>query len=445
MGYGDPRCYNPESDVPTPNIDRLAERGRRFTDCHSPSAVCTPTRYGVLTGRYCWRTDLKFGVGWGESPLLVDPERETVAKLLQRNGYHTACVGKWHLGLGGGKKTDYTQPLTPGPNECGFDYFFGIPASLDMAPYCYVENDRPLEPMTDYTPGSEHNEGGFWREGPKSPGFDFDDVLPTLTDRAVSYIGERAKAENPFYLYLPLTAPHTPWLPVEPYRGATEAGDYGDFAHQVDAAVGQVLDAIDAAGVADNTVVVFTSDNGAHATLIPEPFTHEPNHPLRGQKADVLEGGHRIPFVVRWPGQVPAGTTGDGLMCLTDWYATCAALIGANGPDGGGPDSFNQLPAWLGESHDEPLRPFAIHHSSMGVFAVRQGPWKYIDALGHGGFGWHPAKFKPEPGGPTGQLYNLDDDPKEENDLFEAMPEKVAKMQALLKRAQDAEGIRDLN
>ncbi len=442
MGYGDPRCYNPDSQVPTPNIDRLAKQGRRFTDCHSPSAVCTPTRYGILTGRYCWRTQLDYGVLWGRSPLLIEPERETVPKLLKRNGYHTACIGKWHLGLGDDKETDYTKPLTPGPNDCGFDYFFGIPASLDMAPYCYVENDHPTEPLTGHTPGSKHNEGGFWREGEMSPSFEFDQVLPTLTAKAETHIHERAGEETPFFLYLPLTAPHTPWLPIDPFRGTTEAGDYGDFAAQVDATVGRVLDAIEAAGIVDDTLVIFASDNGADARLIPKPFTHTPNAPLRGQKADVLEGGHRIPFVARWNGHIEAGTTSDALMCLSDLYATCAAIVGDDPPEDAGPDSFSQLAALTGATDSRPTRFIAIHHSVMGVFALRQGNWKYIDALGHGGFGWNPTKFKPEPGGPTGQLYNLAEDPTEENNLFDQMPDRVAECQALLKRAQTQPGLR---
>jgi len=442
MGYGDPRCYHAESQVPTPNIDRLATGGRRFTDCHSPSAVCTPTRYGVLTGRYSWRTKLTRGVLWGRSPLLIERERDTVAKLLKRNGYDTACIGKWHLGLGDRVETDYTRPLTPGPNDCGFDSFFGIPASLDMDPYCYVENDRPTEPLTGHTSGSKHNEGGFWREGAKSPSFDFDQVLPTLTSKAESYIHTHAAEDEPFFLYLPLTAPHTPWLPIDPFRGSTEAGDYGDFAAQVDATVGRVLDALEAADVADETLVIFTSDNGAHASHIPKPVTHQPNYPLRGQKADILEGGHRIPFIARWPERIPAGTTDDGLMCLTDFYATCAALVGDTPPTNGGPDSFNQLPAFLGESHDDPLRPVAIHHSIAGVFAVRKGDWKFIDALGHAGFGWKADKFRPKPGGPTGQLYNLADDPREENNLYDELPERVAEFRALLKRAKSTPELR---
>ncbi len=443
MGYGDPRCYHADSQVPTPNIDRLAKDGRRFTDCHSPSAVCTPTRYGILTGRYCWRSKLEYGVLWGKSPLLIEPDRDTVASLLKRNGYHTAGIGKWHLGLGDGKETDYTQPLTPGPNDCGFDYYFGIPASLDMSPYCYIENDHPTEPLTDHTPGSKHNEGGFWREGEKSPGFEFDQVLPTLTAKAESHIRDRANMDEPFFLYLPLTAPHTPWLPIDPFRGTTEAGDYGDFVAQVDATVGRVLDAIEDAGIAEETLVIFTSDNGAHASQIPKPITHQPNYPLRGQKADILEGGHRIPFIVRWPGHVPAGTTCDELMCLSDFYATCAALVGETPSLENGLDSFNQLSAILAEPHDAPSRPLAIHHSVMGVFSVRRGNWKYIDALGHGGFGWHPGKFKPKPGGPTGQLYNLAEDPHEDNDLYEQMPDRVAEFQAVLKKARTESGLRN--
>lgn len=436
MGYGDPRCYNPDSRIPTPFMDRLAAEGIRFTDAHTPSSVCTPTRYGLLTGRYCWRTRLKSGVLNGYSPALIEPGRMTLASLLKQHGYVTACIGKWHLGLGEEEPTDFSQPLRPGPLEAGFDTFFGIAASLDMPPYVFIENDRVTEAPTDYTEGSKPRReggGGFWRAGAIAPHFRHEEVLPTLTGRAVRFIEERAtKPEQPFFLYLALTAPHTPWMPTAEFRGKSGAGYYGDFVAQVDWSIGQVMEALERCGLAGNTLLIVTSDNGAH--WLPkeiEEFGHRANGPWRGQKADIHEGGHRVPFIARWPGKIPPGAVSNEVICLTDLLATVAALLGTSLPSDAGEDSFNILPALLGQPDRGPLREATVFHSGSGMFAIRQGPWKLILGLGSGGF-TPPREVKPKPGEPEGQLYNLEEDPQEQRNLYSQRPDIVAHLKALL-------------
>eukprot|EP00913_Durusdinium_trenchii_P013372 g12553.t1 len=373
------RCYNPKSKVPTPHMNRFAKSGMRFTDAHTPSSVCTPTRYGVLTGRYAWRTKLKKGVLWGYSPALIDTKRMTLASLLKSKGYHTACIGKWHLGLGTDEKTDYTKPLHPCPNDYGFDYFFGIPASLDMDPYVYVENDRVVAEPTLTVKRSEQARrggGGFWRGGPIAPGFKHAEVLPMITRRATGFIKGRSLkySDKPFFLYLPLSAPHTPWLPTKEFRGKSGAGTYGDFAVQVDDTVGQVLQTLDRLDMTQNTLVIVTSDNGAHWTPADiKKFGHRANRELRGQKADAWEGGHRVPFLVRWPGVVKANTVSNETICLTDLLATVAAVVDTPLPENAGEDSFSILPVLKGETLKRPIRTETVHHSVSGMFAIRHG------------------------------------------------------------------------
>ncbi|MCH7686871.1 MAG: sulfatase-like hydrolase/transferase [Planctomycetes bacterium] len=448
MGYGDLGCYNKKSKVPTPNMDRLAGQGMRFLDAHSPSAVCTPTRYGVLTGRYAWRTRLKSGVLWGFSTSLIEKDRTTVASLLKANGYHTGAFGKWHLGFQTHdpsktereQKVDYAQPLRPGPLTVGFDDFFGIPASLDMEPYVFVENDKPLQQPTELTAKSEQvrrGGKGFWRAGPIAPGFKHIDVLPKITEKAVGFIDRRANAAKngkPFFLYFPLSAPHTPWLPTKEFQGKSGAGAYGDFTTQVDWSVGQVLDALERHKLSDNTLVILTSDNGAHWTPGDiEKFGHRANRHWRGQKADAWEGGHRVPYLVRWPGVVKPGSISDETICHTDLLATCADVVGASLPPNAGEDSYSILPVLRGEKLNKPLREATVHHSINGTFAIRQGNMKLILGLGSGGFS-NPRTIKPKPNGPKGQLYNLSDDPSEKINLYQKHPEIVQHLTALLER-----------
>ncbi len=436
LGWGDLRCYNAKSGVPTPNADKLAAQGMRFTDMHSPSAVCTPTRYGILTGRYCWRSRLKKGVLNGYSPNLIEQDRITVPDMLLKQGYYTAGIGKWHLGLGSDAKTDFSRPLRPGPTTHGFDYYYGIPASLDMDPYLYFENDKVVEDPTSQTEGSSQPRGVFWRKGAMAPKFSIPDVLPTLTDKAVSVLKERAaKPQQPFFLYLALTAPHTPWVPKEQFKGRSTAGIYGDFVAAVDGTIGTVMDALEKTGLAKNTLFIVTSDNGADWKVEDKAkFAHRANANWRGEKADIWDGGHRIPFLARWPGQVKAGAVSDQLGCLTDLMATSAAITGVKLPASAGEDSFNLLPALLGKAK-APIRESIVHHSIDGMFSIRTGEWKLELGLGSGGF-TKPARVEATPGGPTGQLYNIVADPAESKNLWLERPDIVKSLTALLEKQQ---------
>lgn len=438
LGIGDLRAYNPASKVPTPRLDALASEGLRLTDMHTPSAVCSPTRYGLLTGRYAWRGELKSGVLWGSSPYLIEPERPTLATMLRARGYRTGAFGKWHLGLGANETTDFAAELAPGPLEAGFDTFFGIPASLDMPPYLYVV-DRGVEaPASETVAGSAHRRqdgGGFWRAGAIAPGFEFDGVLPRVVDESLEWLRKGSeRGDAPFFLYLPLTAPHTPWVPTADLHGASEAGWYGDFVAQVDFEIGRVLDELERLGVADDTLVIVTSDNGAHwPDADVARFGHDANAGLRGQKADIFEGGHRVPFVARWPGRVPAGEVRDDLAGLTDLFATLATLTGEPWGGEGAEDSLDLAPVLRGADLAEPARTSLVHHSLDGHFALRAGRWKWIEKLGSGGF-TPPKTAEPPPGEPDGQLFDLVADPRETTNLVAERPDVVRALQAELDR-----------
>lgn len=436
LGWGDLGCYNPASAIPTPHADRLSTQGMRFTDMHSPSAVCTPTRYGILTGRYCWRSSLKKGVLWGYSPNLIEADRMTVPAMLKSQGYYTAGIGKWHLGLGDREKTDFNQALRPGPTDHGFDYYFGIPASLDMDPYLYFENDHVVEKPTSRTDGSSSPRGVFWRAGDAAPKFKHEEVLPIIATKALEVIRRRAaEPDQPFFLYFALTAPHTPWLPKAAFRGRSRAGDYGDFVAQVDDVVGQVMGAIQDAGIAGNTLLILTSDNGADWK--PEDaarFAHRANASWRGEKADIWDAGHRIPFMARWPGRIPPGSLSIQLGCLTDLMATLASLTGVKLPNNAGEDSYNLMPELLGK-RPGPIREAVVHHSNQGMFSIRQGQWKLELGLGSGGFS-APQQVEPAPGGPKGQLYDLQNDPGETNNLYQKHPDIVDRLSTLLEKYQ---------
>jgi arylsulfatase A len=446
LGYGDLSCYNQESAIRTPNIDRLASQGMRFTDAHSPSSVCTPTRYAILTGQYCWRSDLPVGVLQGYGRMFLREGRQTVPALLKSAGYSTAVIGKWHLGLDWVVRGEYTdslrllprefdgvaavrdlnpdwidfsRPPERGPWTYGFDYSYILPASLDMPPYCYLENGVIEGDLDGHTVGSDLNTGftgAFWRPGKMSKGYDFVQVLPAFIQKARGYIRDRAAGDQAFFLYLPLPAPHTPWVPTDEYRGQSGAGTYGDFVQMVDVLVGRVLDELEVTGLAENTLVIFTSDNGAYwPPAMMERYSHRASGGFRGMKADIWEGGHRIPFIARWPQKIPAGAQSDYLTCLTNLFGTCAELTGVNAEPGQGEDSRSILQVLLRQKA-EPPGP-VVHHSSRGVFALRSGDWKYIEGLGSGGFS-APASEQPEPGGPEGQLYDLLYDPFEAANRF---------------------------
>lgn len=461
MGYGDVSVYNPQSKIRTPNLDRLAGQGMRFTDAHSPSSVCTPTRYAIMTGRYPWRSRLPVGVLRGYSRPLIEDDRPTVASMLRSRGYRTAVVGKWHLGLGWTPKPDQTgrladplygikdemdpahidldKPMTAGPNSVGFDYSFVLPASLDMPPYAYVENHRLVEPLTSSTPLSKPDTGyagAFWREGLKSPSFDFHDVLPRFVRQANDFIRQQ-QVGRPFFLYVPMPAPHTPWMPIAPWKGRSAAGEYGDFTEQVDASVGSILKTLDSMGLSKNTLVVFTSDNGPYwrSDYIAK-YDHRSAGQWRGMKGDAYEGGHRVPFIVRWPAQVKPGTVSHATTTLANLMATAAEITGDRNPRNVPEDSYSILPVLKGDLKDVPDQPAVVHSSSVGFYAVRVGDWKLIEGLGSGGFST-PKQIKPKPGGPDGQLFNLKDDPAEEKDLFSENPDKVKELREMLKMVRE--------
>jgi arylsulfatase A-like enzyme len=420
MGYGDVGCYSPESKIPTPNMDRLAAQGMRFTDAHSASAVCTPSRYAVLTGRYCWRTSRKRGVGGGFSLPLIDPARMTVASMLKGQGYATAAVGKWHVGLEFQPKErerpkpenwsdeghwDYTKPVIGGPTRLGFDYFFGIAGSLDMPPYCFIENNRTVGvPSVEKDPYNPQQRDGFM-----VPGWRDDEVDTTFAQKAVAWLERTVEhsPDDPFFLYLTPSAPHRPCIPPGFAAGKSEAGPRGDMVWLVDWMVGQVDEALHRLGVAEDTLLIVTSDNGAQPCDVDgKTHGHKSCGDLRGHKADIWDGGHREPFIVRWPSRIQAGTVCDQTVCLADLMATAAEITDAERPDSAAEDSVSFLPALLGESGDQPLREAIVHHSVDGMFSIRQGRWKLILGLGSGGFS-DPRREEPTPDGPRGQLYDM--------------------------------------
>ena len=441
LGYGDPHCFNAESKIATPNIDRLAAQGTRFTDAHAAGAVCVPSRYALLTGRYPFRNT---GFRNPVQGALIEPKRPTIATVLRGAGYATAMIGKWHLGFEGGDKFDYTKPLRGGPVDHGFDSFFGQHASLDIPPYFFIANDSCVEPPSESVDASNSPDwtpvqGAFWRAGKIAPSFKHFEALPIYTRKAKEYIESRAGRGDaqPFFLYLALTAPHTPWLPTETFRGKSLGGPYGDFVTQVDDAVGQVLTALESAKLSQNTLVLFTSDNGPMwYPADVEKYGHSAAGPWRGMKGDAWEGGHRMPFIARWPDKTPAGATNTETICFSDMLATFAAVAGTKVPDGAGEDSFNLLPLLLGEKRDAPVRDTLVSESSAGVLAIRQGEWKLIPQLGGGGF-TKPGKIKPGPDDPAGQLYNLADDPGERRNRYGEQPEIVPRLTLLLETLRD--------
>ena len=458
LGYGDVSCYQASGKIHTPNIDLLAAEGMRFTDMHSPSGVCTPTRYGIITGEYPWRSKLPVGVLRGYSRNLIDPEKGTVAELLKKYDYETAVVGKWHLGIdwilsdkaiekGLGKAPGYgiqsemdtsdinfDKKPTFGPNNLGFNYSYILPASLDMPPYCYLENHQLTSLPTSFTSGNKLESGytgPFWRAGKMSPDFDFYEVLPTFINKAKAFILNQKK-EKPFFLYLPLAAPHTPWVPKKEYVGSSKAGEYGDFTRQVDAAVGELLKVLKEKGIEKNTMVIFTSDNGPYwRENFTEQFQHRAAGPFRGMKGDAYEGGHRIPFIVRWPEKIKKGSVSDAIACQTSLLGTLRELLSDKDPKFDRKDSYSILPDLLGKTNPSNTEKPIIHSSSKGYFGIRMGDWKFIDQLGSGGF-TAPDKENPKPGGPKVQLYNLKSDPSEKENVALKYPEKTAELLAKL-------------
>ena len=459
LGYGDVHCYNAQSKIPTPNLDRLAAEGIRFTDAHAPDSVCTPTRYGLLTSRCAFRSRLKSGVlaPWGAP--LIEEGRLTLPALLRQRGYAIACIGKWHLGwnwptkdglppssTNGLGNVDFTQPITSGPTSRGFDYYFGTDVP-NYPPYCFIENDRTVGMPSLPAPLQK---GAINRPGPMLPGWSLTNIMPELTRRAVRYIENAAQTTRPFFLYFPLTAPHYPIVPTAEFKGRSQAGDYGDYVAQVDGTVGEVLSALARTGLATNTLVIFTSDNGPEVVEIApgayeriRRYGHWSMDGLRGAKRDTWEGGHRVPFLARWPGHIPPGATSAETICLVDLMAAAAALIGTKLPPSVGEDSCNILPALLGKKLKRPIREATVLHGCNGSFAIRQGDWVLIDAPSGDGNGnrTHPGEpdwFKQERNYTTnqfpGELYNLGDDLPQRRNLYGDKTEAVQRLKALLKK-----------
>ncbi len=450
LGYGDMHCNNPErGKIPTPRMDGLAAEGMRFTDAHSSSGVCSPSRYALLTGRYHWRTRLQRGIVNVFGDPLIAPDRLTIAGMLKQQGYATACIGKWHLGRDWGvpegqeklfsgkggtapEVTDahreawrevFSRPFAGGPTSRGFDEYFGTDVP-NWPPYCFIENERTVGIPSEFLPREKFQNHLASLQGPALPGWQLEKILPTLADRACAFIERGTKTGKPFFLYMPLTAPHTPIAVNQEWKGKSGLNSYGDFVMEVDATVGRVLDTIAKSGAADRTVVVFTSDNGC-ATLVGFPELqakgHFPSGPLRGHKTDAWEGGHRVPFVVRWPGVAKPGSVCGQLVHQADIIATFSDALGAKLPETAAEDSVSLMPLLRGG--EAPVREGAVSASAAGAFAVRKGAWKLISG--------------PAGAAAPGQLFNLADDLGETTDLAAANPEKTAELSALLQKWVD--------
>ena len=467
LGYGDVHCNNTERGrIPTPNIDKLASQGVRFTDGHSSSGVCSPSRYTLLTGRYHWRTKLQRGIVGVFGDPLIAPDRMTIGTLAKQQGYRTACIGKWHLGWDwpitkeqhsllspGGQGDDegnkparkgsnavpteqqiaawrdvFSKPIAGGPSTRGFDLYFGTDIP-NWPPFCFIENDRTLGIPTEFLPPKYMVKNQASKQGPALKDWQLEGILPALGTRTIKFIDESVQKKEPFLVYMPLTSPHTP-LAVNPeWKDKSHLNLFADFVMETDAVVGRVLDALEKSGAAENTLVVFTADNGCAPYIGVEDLEkmgHYPSGPLRGYKADAWEGGHRVPFMVRWPSKVKAGTVCNQLVYQADLMRTFADVFGVQLPDTAGEDSFSLMPLLKGE--DKPIRENAVSASINGIPAVRSGTWKYIPAPGSGGWGKGGDQSQPV------QLYNLADDISESKNLAAAMPEKVAEMQALLEK-----------
>lgn len=434
MGFGDPACFNPDSKLRTPAIDSLARDGMRFTDAHAPGPVCVLSRYGLITGQYPFRAK---SLRWSRQAL-VEPDQTTVASMLKAQGYRTAMVGKWHLGF---NENGFENPLPGGPIDVGFDSFLGIRASTDIPPYFYIRGDRAVVPPTlpieaSQSEGWSPIQGAFWRRGLIAPNLQLKDVLPRFTAEAIGVIEGHAKEDSndPLFLYLAYPAPHTPWLPSAAFAGKSKAGMYGDFVEMVDSMIGRVLEALDNANMREDTLLVFSSDNGPvwYDTDVAR-FGHDSQGVLRGMKADGWEAGHRMPFIVRWPGTVAEGSVSDQLLCFTDLLATFADITNYERMPTDGPDSISFADVLRGTANAESAtarRKLAIR-SSRGLRTYRDGDWKLMVGLGSGGFS-KPRTLEPEPGQPIGQLYNLADDLGETTNLYDEHPEIVERMLAEL-------------
>ena len=461
LGYGDVGCYNAESKVATPNLDRLAKQGMRFTDAHSPSTVCTPTRYSLLTGRMAFRTGMRgvfTGVG---GPCMIEPQRLTIGGMLQKKGYKTALFGKWHVGmtffdkqgkpinqngLAAVKRIDYSRAVPDAPIHRGFDQFFGTVCcpTTDWL-YAFMDGDRiPLPPtkIVDRRPLPKHPYSRDNRPGMIAKDFNLEEVDLVFLKKSRAFLRQHVKKSpnKPFFLFHSMQAVHLPSFPADQFKGKTKAGPHGDFIFEMDWVVGQLLKTLDELGVADNTLVIFSSDNGPETTTtlhMRADQKHDGARPWRGVKRDNWEGGHRVPMIVRWPGKVAAGSTTDQTTCLTDVMATCAAVVGAKLPNIAAEDSYNMLPVLLGTQGDKSVRQYTLHQTISLALAIRRGKWKYLDHKGSGGNSYRRGGLRKyaiadtAPKAP-GQLYDLANDPGERINLSGKYPKIVKELKAKL-------------
>lgn len=458
LGYGDISCLNPEGKLDTRNIDRMASEGMVFTDAHSCSSVCTPSRYGIVTGRYNWRTRLKRGVIPGCAPALIEDGRMTIGSMLQSQGYKTAAIGKWHLGMDWETEPDFQlprtipeinpdrmgikfdQPIKNGPNTKGFDYFFGTGGSLDQPPYVFIENDRARGTPTNWV-GNKGFEplyaGGILEMdyGPAVDDWDFQKAVSIVHDKVLEKVDEYAGGDQPFFIYAPSLAVHGPLLPDDEFIGKSGIGPYGDIVLQVDAFIGKLEEKLRTLGIADNTILIFTSDNGCAPIVDPhnmyKQVGHNPCHIFRGTKFDIWEGGHRVPLIIKWPGRIPAGKSCDQLVCLIDFFATFADIVGFAVPDEAAEDSVSNLSLWTGEV-DKPVRGAVVHHSGFGKFSIRKGEWKLELCAGSGGVS-SPMEGRDDLGGlPQQQLYNMNVDVRERDNIQHRHPEIIKELREIL-------------
>ena len=464
LGYGDIGCYNPEAKAPTPNIDRLAREGMRFTDAHSPSTVCTPTRYSLLTGRMAFRNGMKGVFTGAGGPCLIKEDRLTIAGMLRDQGYTTAMFGKWHIGLTfydkdgkpitkngleAVKRIDYSQPITGGPIDRGFDQFFGTACcpTTDWL-YAYIDGDKiPMPPtrIVDRKPLPKHPYSRDNRPGMIAPGFDLEEVDMVFLQKSLEFLEshKQKSPDKPFFLFHSAQAVHLPSFAGRAFKGKTEAGPHGDFIFELDNVVGRLMSKLDQLGYGENTLVIFSSDNGPEVPTVIDmrkTYKHDGARPWRGVKRDQWEGGHRVPFIARWPKKIKDGSISTQTICLTDVMATCAALTSATIPPNAAEDSYNILPVLLGQAGDKPVREYTLHQTISLALAIRHGNWKYLDHKGSGGnnYGregeWGMKQFAlPEraPDAP-GQLYDLSKDPGETTNLYNEYPEIVKALKGKL-------------
>lgn len=471
LGYGDLSSYG-ATKVRTPNIDSLATQGVLFTDAHTEASTCTPTRYGLMTGRYSWRTWLKYSALSTSAPLLIEEDRMTVASLLKSAGYSTSIVGKWHLGFGRedgfGENRGDTPPnywetrasgpdwngeLKPGPLEVGFDYSYVIPVANSFPPYVFVENHHVAGLRADSPIGTLESTNYGRMDGGDGARWTDEELIDQFASKVVSQLESLAKQPQPFFLLYTPTQPHLGsrsvggqqhW-PSGRFQGTSQAGPFGDVIHELDWSVGEILNTLDRLGIAEDTLVIFSSDNGGYT----RDFNgHRPNGPiLRGGKGDLVEGGHRVPFLARWPGKIKPGTRSGETIALTDMMATLGAIVGEELPPGAGPDSFNVLPALLGRELPYRDRPMVMLSGGMGALSIRAGKWKLIDGQGNCGYAHFRAGTpmpEPQPGDPPAQLYDLEEDVGERNNLYAERPEIVQRLEELLQQIKDEELSRPL-